>query len=147
MCDIIGNDNFLTVTNLSRASKLRHNVFSTIPLAKKSFEVFLRKLVCPSKLYFKGKVVGLANIIESQYVVRLAKDPESATIYIEVSSSIKTWFARLAHLIYKAIIQIASMALGIQLKSFFSEKICRGCMVSRQQHKLSRESMTFVTKF
>ncbi len=99
---------------MSLAPELGHNPFSTIPLAKKGFEEFLRKLGRrPSELYFQGEVVGLADIIENQYIVRLAEEPESATINIAVSSSIKTWNARLPHLSYKAIVQLASMALSI----------------------------------
>ncbi len=41
MCDISGNVNTLTVTNVSWAPELGHNLLSTIPLAKKGFEMFL----------------------------------------------------------------------------------------------------------
>ena len=94
--------------------------------------MFLRKLGRPSELYFEGGVVSLADIIENQYVVRLAEDPESATVNMAVSSSIKTWHSQLAHLSYKAVVQLASMALGIQLKRPLPEEICGGCMVGRQ---------------
>ncbi len=90
MCAISGNVNTLTVTNVSWTPELGHNLLSTIPLAKKSFKVFLRKLGRPSELYFKGKISSLADIIENQYVVRLAEDPESATVNMAVSSSIET---------------------------------------------------------
>ena len=80
MCDISGNVNTLTVTNVSWAPELGHNLLSTIPLAKKGFELFLRKLGRPSELYFEGKIVGLADIIENQYIVRLAEDSESGTV-------------------------------------------------------------------
>ncbi len=40
-----------------------------------------------------------------------------------------------------------SIALGIQLKGLLPEEICEGCMVGRQQCKISREPMTRVTKF
>ncbi len=147
MCDISGNVNTLTVTNVSLALELGHNLLSIIPLAKKGFEVFLRKLGCPSELYFEGEVVGLADIIENQYIVRLAEDPESATVNMAVSSSIKTWHSRLAHLSYKAVVQLASMVLGIRLKSPLPEEICGGCMVGRQRRKPSQEPMTSATKF
>ncbi len=147
ICDVSGNVNALTVTNVSSAHELGHNHFSTILLAKKSFEVFLRKLDRPSELYFEGEVVGLADIIENQYFVRLAEDPESATINMVASSSIKTLHARLAHVSYKAIVQLASMALGIQLKGHLAEEICGGCMVGKQQRKLSRKPMALATEF
>ncbi len=44
-------------------------------------------------------------------------------------------------------VQLASMALGIQLKDPLPEKICGGYMVGRQQRKPSRELMTYATKF
>ncbi len=88
-----GKVNTLTVTNMSWTSELGHNLLSTIPLAKKCFEVFLRKLSRPSELYFKGEVVSLADIIKNQYFVRLAEDPESATVNMAVSSLIETWHA------------------------------------------------------
>ena len=93
MCDISGKVYTLTVINVSWALELGHNLLSRIPLAKKGFEVFLRKLDRPSEFYFEGEVVGLAAIIENQYVVRLAEDPESATVNMAVSSSIETWNA------------------------------------------------------
>ncbi len=65
MCDMSGNVNTLTVTNVSWVPELGHNLLSTIPLAQKSFEVFLRKLSRPWELYFEGEVVGLADIIEN----------------------------------------------------------------------------------
>ncbi len=132
MCDISGKVNTLTVTNMRWAPELGHNLLSTIPLTKKGFVVFLRKLGCPSELYFEGEIVGLADIIENQYIVRLAEDLESATVNMAVSSSIETWHSRLAHLGDKAIVQLASMVLGIQLKSPLPEEICEGCMVGRQ---------------
>ncbi len=75
---------------MSRALELSHNLFSRIPLAKNGFEVFLMKLGCPSKLYFKGEVVDLADMIRNQYVMRLAKEPEFAKVNLAVSSFIKT---------------------------------------------------------
>ncbi len=61
-----GNVNTLTITNVSWALELGYNLFSTIPLDKKGFEVFLKKLGCPSELYFKSEVVDLADITENQ---------------------------------------------------------------------------------
>ncbi len=90
MYDKSGNVNTLSLTKVSYVLKLGHNLFSIIPLAKKDFEMILRKFGRPSELYFEGEVVLLADIIENQYVVRLAEDPESATVNMVVSSSIKT---------------------------------------------------------
>ena len=65
ICDISGNVNTLTVTNVSWAPELGHNLLSTIPLAKKSFEVFLRKLGRSSELYFEGEVVGFCKSVST----------------------------------------------------------------------------------
>ena len=97
MCDMSGKVNTLTVTNVNWAFELDHNQLSIIPIAKKGFQVFLRKINCPSELYFEGEVVGLANIIENQYVVRLADDPKSTTVKMAVSLSIGQWNAKLAN--------------------------------------------------
>ena len=88
MCDMSCKVNTLTVTNVNWSFELDHNQLSTIPLAKKSFQVFLRKIGCPSELYFEGEVVGLANIIVNRDVVGLAEDPKFATVNMAVSQSI-----------------------------------------------------------
>lgn len=65
--------NTLRVTNISWALDLGHNLLSTISLAKKKIEVFLKRTGQLSKLFFENKVVGSADIIDNQYVIRLAK--------------------------------------------------------------------------
>ncbi len=48
MSDFKVNINTLTLTNVSWAPELGHNLLSTIPLARKGIEVFLRKASQPS---------------------------------------------------------------------------------------------------
>ena len=50
---------------MSWAPELRHNLLSTILLAKKGIEVFLRKVGQPSEIIVDNEVFGLANIIEN----------------------------------------------------------------------------------
>lgn len=50
MNDLQDNTNILTVINVSWTPKLGHNLLSTIPLAKNSIEVFLRKIVSLQRL-------------------------------------------------------------------------------------------------
>ena len=69
MTDLTGNVNTLTVTNVSWAPKLSHNLLSTIPFVRKDVEVCLRKTSQPSKIVVDQEVFGLANIIENQYVI------------------------------------------------------------------------------
>ena len=65
--------NTLTVSNVSWAFDLGHNLLSTIPLAKKEIEVFLKRTGRLSEIYFEDKVVGLVDMIDNQYIIRLAK--------------------------------------------------------------------------
>lgn len=70
MSDNQFNINTLSVTNVSWAPELGYNLLRTIPLAKKGVEMFLRKAGQPSEIVDK-EVLGLANIIENQYIIRL----------------------------------------------------------------------------
>ncbi len=65
MSDHQGNINTLTITNVSWASKLGQNLLSTIPLARKSVEVCLRKAGQPSEIIVNEELFGLADIIEN----------------------------------------------------------------------------------
>ncbi len=80
MSDLKSNINTLTVTNVSWAPELGHNLLSTIPLARKRVEVFLRKTCQHSEIVVDEEVFGLANIIKNQYVIRLAKTVKPATV-------------------------------------------------------------------
>ena len=75
MCDMSGNVNTLTVTNMSWVPELGHNLLSIVPLAKKGIEVFLRKKGCPSEIYFGEEIFGFIDIVDSQYIVRQASLP------------------------------------------------------------------------
>ncbi len=90
MRDLKGNINTLTVTNVSLAPKLGHNLLSTIPLARQSIQVFLRKASQPSKIVVDEEVFGLADIIKNQYVIRLAETPKPATVNRVTASTIAT---------------------------------------------------------
>ncbi len=68
-----GTVNTLRVTNVSWTPDLGHNLLSTIPLAKKRIKVFLRRTGQPSEIFFEDEVVGLADMIDNQYVICLAK--------------------------------------------------------------------------
>lgn len=98
--------------------------------------IFLRKFGQPSEIYFEDKVVGLADIIDNQYVIRLAK-PLIPKVNMLKNPRPKIWHAYLSHLSYEAIQKLASIALNITLNSFIPTKICGSCMVSQQQHQPS----------
>ena len=61
------------VINSSWTLDLDNNLLSTISLGKKEIQVFLRRTGQLSKAFFEDEVVGLANMIDNQYVIRLAK--------------------------------------------------------------------------
>lgn len=54
---------------MSWTLELVYNLLSTIPLAKKVIEVFLRKDGQPSEMIVDNKEFGLTNIIKNQYVI------------------------------------------------------------------------------
>ena len=116
MSDLKGNTNTLTVTNVSWAPKLGHNLLSTIPLAKKGVEVFLRKAGQPSEIVVDDEVFGLADIIENQYVIRLAENPKPATVNRVTAPTIDTWHARMGHLGYRSLLELPKLASGIEIK-------------------------------
>ena len=68
-----GTINTLTVSNVGLAPNLGHNLLSTILLAQKGIEVFLRRTGRPSEIFFEDEVVGLADMVENQYVTCLAR--------------------------------------------------------------------------
>ncbi len=58
-----GKANTLTVTNVSWASDLGHNLLSTVPLAKKGIEVFLKKKVAYRKFILKKKYLASSILL------------------------------------------------------------------------------------
>ena len=65
------NINVLTVKNISWALDLGHNLLSTILLAIEGDEVFLRKIGVATQILHEGKLHGLADVIDRQYVLRI----------------------------------------------------------------------------
>ncbi len=106
MSDLKGNINTLTVTNVSWAPELGHNLLSTIPLARKGIEVFLRKAVQPSEIVVDEEVYCLADIIENQYVIWLAEIPKPATVNRVTALTIDTWYARMENLEYRSLLEL-----------------------------------------
>ena len=110
MSDLKGNINTLTVTNVSWAPELGHNLLSTIPLAKKSVELFLRKTGQTSKIIVDKEVFDLVNIIKNQDVIRLAKNPKIAMVNQVTALTIETWHAQIGHLGYKSLLALPKLA-------------------------------------
>ncbi len=72
ICDTDGNVNILTVTNVNWAPELSSNLLSTMSLAKRGIEVFLRKKSRLSEIYFEEEIFGFINIVVSQYIAKQA---------------------------------------------------------------------------
>lgn len=139
--------NILKVFNVSQTPDLSHNFFSTISLAKKGIEVFLRRTDQLSEIFFEDELVGLADMIDNQYIIRLTK-PLIPKVNIVKNPTPEIWHIRLGYLSYKVIQKLSSVVFGMQLKDLISLKICGGCMISRQQRQPSQESVNWqATKF
>ena len=123
MSDLKGNTNTVTVTNVSWAPKLGHNLLSTIPFAKKGVEVFLRKAGQPSEII------------------------KPATVNRATAPTMETWHARMGHLGYRSLLELPKLASGIEVKGPAPTEICGGCMKGRSQRKPSRTPMTRATEF
>lgn len=106
--------NTLTVSNVSWAPDLGHNLLSTIPLARKGIEVFLRRTSRQSEIIFEDELVGLADMIDNQYVIFLAKS-SFPKINVVKNLTPEIWHARLGHLSYGAMQKLESVALSIEL--------------------------------
>ena len=124
--------NTLIVSNISWAHDLSQNLLNTIFLAKKGIEVFLKRTGQLSEIYFEDEVIRQVDIIDNQYIIRLAKFFVPKVIVVK-NLTPKIWHAQLGHLSYGAMQKMASVALGMELKGLLSLEICKGCMVGRQQ--------------
>lgn len=68
-----GTVNTFTVSNISWAFNLGHNSLSIIFFAKKRIRVFLKRTSQLSEIYFRDEIVELADIIDNEYIIHLAK--------------------------------------------------------------------------
>ncbi len=116
-----------------------HNLLSTISFAKKKIEVFWRRTGRPSEIFFEDKVLGLADMIDNQYVIRLARS-SVPKVHVVKNPTPEIWHAQLGHLSYRAMQISVSIASGMEFKGPILSEICGGSMVGRQQRPPSRES-------
>ena len=136
-----------TIKKVSWAPSLGHNLLSTIPLARKGVEVFLRQPHIPSEISHHGSLFGVADIIDNQYVVRTTGYFPNSTfdqgiINAVTPISIQTWHRRMGHLGYQNILRLPKVADGIDVKGPIPGEICGDCMKGRQQRKPSYEPMS-----
>ena len=140
-----GSTNMITVSNVSWAPDLGHNLLSTIPFAEKNIEIRLRGKDQPSLIIYENEIHGLADIIDDQYVLRLEKH---AIINIATSvTTAETWHARMGHLGYRNLQKLTSLATGMTINGPVPDEICGPCMKGRQQRRPSRVPTTKVAGF
>lgn len=120
--------NTLTVSNFGLASDLCHHFLSTIFLTKKGIKIFLRTSGGPSEIFFETRVVRLVDLFDNQYFILLSKSTVPNTNFVN-DFTFEILHTRLGHLNYWVVQKLASVVLGIELKSLLPSEIFGGCMV------------------
>ncbi len=110
-----------------------HNLFSTIPFARKGVEIFLRQPHIPSKISYHRILFRLADIIDNQYVVCTMDYFSNSTsdqgiINAVTPISIQTWHRRMGHLGYQNILRLPKVADEINVKGCIPSEIYGDCM-------------------
>lgn len=90
--------NILILINMDWVSNLGYNLLSIIFFAKKSVKVFLKKVEQLSKIIIDKEVFKIADIIENQYIICLAKSLNSTSVNQVNISTIKTQHPRIGYL-------------------------------------------------
>ena len=147
MSELKGNINTLKVTYVSWVPKLGHNLLSSMNLARKGVEIFLKKVGLPSEIVVDEDVFGLSDIIENQYVFQLAETLKPATVNQITALTIETWHARIGHLGYRSLLKLSKLANEIEIKEPSPTEIWSGCMKSRSPWKPCQTPMTKATEF
>ncbi len=109
-------------------------------------EVFFRQVQVTSGISHYGKLFGVADIIDNQYIVCtkgyfLNNSLGQEIINLVILISIQTWHRRLGHLDYQDILRLPKVANGIDIKRPIQGEICSDCMERRQQKKSFYEPM------
>ena len=109
----------------------------------------------PTEIQFEGKIHGLADIIDWQYVLRLQSSmvksetnfANSLLMVNAIKPTLELWHQRMGHLRYKNVFRLPAMATGIDVKRPLPDSICGPCMKRRQQRKPFKAPMPRGTKF
>ena len=135
--------NVFTIQKVSWTPALGHNLLSTILLALKGVEIHLKKSGEPSQIWYNGKLQGLADIIDRQYV--LQTQPSNIAIQMSFANTIpivnavkptlELWHQRMRHLGYQNLLKLPQLASGIDVKGPVPDSICGPCMKKRQRRK------------
>lgn len=95
--------------------------------------MFLRRVGQIFEIYFEDEIVKLADMMDNQYVIRLAKTLVPK-VNIVKNLTLKIWYAWLGHLSYSAIYELAFVALDMTFIDSIQTKIGGGCMIGQQQY-------------
>ncbi len=136
-----------TIKKVSWAPSLGQNLLTTILLARKGVEVFLRQPHIPSKIRHHGSLFGMADIIDNQYFVRTTSYFQNSTFDQRVIKrvspiSIQTWHRLMDHLGYQNILWLFKVADGIDMKEPIPGDICGDWMKGRQLRKPSYKPLS-----
>ncbi len=147
-----GSEVTWTIKKVSLAPSLGHNLLSTILLARKGVEVFIRQPHIPSEISHQRFLFGLADIIDNQYVVRttgyfLISTSDQEIINAMTPISIQTWHCQMGHLGYQSILPLPKIADEIDVKGPIPGEICGDCMKGRQPRKPSYKPMSHPTEY
>ena len=133
----------VVVENIIWCPELGYNLLSTISLSRRGIEVFLRSQDKPSEFRKDGRIFGLADIIDNQYVVR--GDPFNVNL-VNIAVSPSVLHRRLGHLNWGSVMQLPRFATGIELQGKKPEEICDGCMKGHQEKKIGHARMPRATE-
>lgn len=128
ICDLKGNINILTITNMRWAPKFGYNLLNNILLAKKDIEVFLKKAGQLWEIVVDDEVFDLADIIENQYIIWLTENLKLVTVNQVTFLIIETWHAQMGYLRYKSLLKLSKLAFEIKVKELAPTETCSGCM-------------------
>ena len=126
----------LILTDVLYASRLKFNLISTRKLGKKGIATHLMEDDEPARLMYKGKVIGLAKIINDQYTLQTTTPVK--TLSVTSKTSIQTWHERLGHLSYQNLFKLNQLAKGVTIEGPIPQDICGPCVMGRQQRKVNR---------
>lgn len=93
--------------------------------------MYLKKASKPSGILIDEDVFGLADIIENQYVIKLATTLKLATVNRVTALTIKIWHAYIKDLGYKSLLELRKLANEIEIKRPSPTEIYNKCIKGR----------------
>ncbi len=97
----------------------------------------MRKAGQPSEIVVDKEVFDLADIIENQYVIRLAETRKPAIVNRVTAPTIEIWHAQMGYLGYRSLLKLPKLVNEIEIKGPAPTEICNGGIKGRSQRKPS----------